>query len=269
MPRDTNGNVSPPSGTVVNTGDTILPSQHNPVVIEYADLLTQSLSRDGQGGMRAPLQMNGFRIVNVGDGSDPNDVATVSQAQGVMPVGSVIDYAGNAAPAGWMLCHGQSLSRADYAALFAVVGAIYGSTSGATFNLPDLRGRVVAGLDNMGGPNAERLSGIMASTTLGGAGGAKEHALTIAQMPSHNHTAGASDSGNHAHFGLEGRVGTAGAGNGLVQSAGGSGYGFMNQIQTAAGGIHSHTITIGHNGSGESHPNVQPTMVMNKIIKVR
>lgn len=87
MPRDSNGNVSPPPGTIVAPGDVILPSQHNPVVTEYAYLLSQSLSRDGQGGMRAVLSMNGNRISGVGTPINPTDALRLSDSQSIFDAG--------------------------------------------------------------------------------------------------------------------------------------------------------------------------------------
>ena len=77
---------------------------------------------------------------------------------GTLPVGVILPFPGATIPTGWLTCHGQSLSRSVYAELFAVIGTQYGSASGTTFNVPDLRGRVAAGRDNMGGTAASRLS---------------------------------------------------------------------------------------------------------------
>ena len=144
--------------------------------------------------------------------------SALSGAVGVLPAGAVIPYAGSAAPAGWLLCGGQAVSRSDYAALFAIIGTTYGVGNGSTtFNLPDLRGRVVAGEDDMGGTAANRLtsgnSGI-AGTTLGASGGAETVTLTSAQsgVPAHSHantlTNNAVTSGNdntdHTHSGTTG-----------------------------------------------------------------
>jgi microcystin-dependent protein len=87
--------------------------------------------------------------------------------------GEVKSFAGAAVPAGYLLAFGQAISRTNYAGLFAVCGTTYGVGDGSTtFNLPDLRGRVAAGKDNMGGSAAGRLSG---GTTLGAALGAETH----------------------------------------------------------------------------------------------
>ena len=110
-----------------------------------------------------------------------------------MPTGAVIPYAGSAAPTGWLLCDGGSsgISRTTYAALFAVIGTTYGSGDGSTtFNVPDLRGRVPAGKDNMGGIAANLLSASVsgvAGATLGAKGGSQS-------LTSHNHF---QDSHNH------------------------------------------------------------------------
>jgi microcystin-dependent protein len=76
---------------------------------------------------------------------------SVSPTFSALPAGMVIDYAGSAAPSGYLLCDGSAVSRATYATLFGVVGTDYGVGDGATtFNVPDLRGRVAVGRDNMG-----------------------------------------------------------------------------------------------------------------------
>ena len=69
-----------------------------------------------------------------------------------MPTGSVIPFGGSSAPSGFLLCYGQAVSRTTYATLFGVISTTYGTGDGSsTFNLPDLRGRVVAGQDVMAG----------------------------------------------------------------------------------------------------------------------
>ena len=76
------------------------------------------------------------------------------------PVGAVQSYAGATAPAGWLICHGQAVSRTTYAALFAVIGTAFGVGDGSTtFNTPDLRGEFIRGLDAGRGIDSGRVLG--------------------------------------------------------------------------------------------------------------
>src|SRR5690606_35658589 len=238
MPRDSNGNTNPLPGTIVQTGDTILPSQHNPALVDLYAMMAQSLSRDGQGGMRANLAMNGFQITGLGSATQPGNAVPLSQFQSGTPVGAVVDFAGVTPPDTWLLCFGQAVEVSAYPefvaacyvgnALNATAGFGYRtasqtdpaanrSTSGQFIVLPDLRGRVGAGLDNMGGNDAQRLN-IMGTArfTIGGSGGLAQHVLTIDEIPPHNHGGSTSVNGNHQHNGAEFPTGGAGGGLGLV-----------------------------------------------------
>ena len=116
-----------------------------------------------------------------------------------------------------------------------------------TFNVPDLRGRVTAGMDNMGGTAAGRLTGVTGSVygiNLGQAGGEETHTLAAAEMPAHAH--GALGGGNFL---------IAGAGGGPGWASGGD-YSPTNQA--------SPTDTQGSSGS---HNNVQPAIILNYLIK--
>jgi hypothetical protein len=67
-----------------------------------------------------------------------------------VPVGVIFPWCSDnaVAPVGWLFCNGQAVSRSAYSALFAVIGILYGEgNTTTTFNLPDLRGRVMAGID--------------------------------------------------------------------------------------------------------------------------
>lgn len=144
--------------------------------------------------------------------------------------GVVLPYAGTTAPLGWLLCHGQAVSRTTFASLFGITGTAYGTGDGSTtFNVPDLRGRIPGGKDNMGGSAASRLttagSGVDGAT-LGAAGGAQNHTLTNAQLPT------------------------------SVLGTGGT--------TIARGGVVVDLQTV---GGGQAHNNTQPTIVLNYIIK--
>jgi len=69
----------------------------------------------------------------------------------VIPPGSYYGYAGLEAsiPAnGWLVCDGRAVSRTTYANLFTAIGTLYGSGDfSTTFNVPDLRGRFLRGVD--------------------------------------------------------------------------------------------------------------------------
>lgn len=72
-----------------------------------------------------------------------------SSGSGV-PVGTIIPFAGNSVPQGYLLCDGSAISRTTYASLFAVIGTIYGTGDGnSTFNLPSVIGsRTITGINN-------------------------------------------------------------------------------------------------------------------------
>lgn len=165
----------------------------------------------------------------------------------ITPVGSILDYAGTAAPTGWLLCYGQALdasANTEYQDLFDVIGNTFGGTNNTNFVVPDLRGRVVAGQDDMGGTSANRLTGASGGVngdTFGAAGGAETHTLTEAQIPAHNHQ--------------EAVASAAGGATGITGTAG------LNTGSTGVGQV------TGNTGGGGAHNNVQPTIILNKIIK--
>jgi microcystin-dependent protein len=216
--------------------------------------------------MLANLPMGGFKITGLAAGVAATDAVNRGQLDSATPVGAVIDFAGSTAPAGWLLCYGQAVSRTTYTALFAVIGTTYGAGDGSTFNLPDARGRVAAGKDNMGGAAASRLtgqSGGVAGTTLGGSGGVETHTLTTAQLASHTHTGTTSASGTHTHNITSANNQNGTGGFGVPNFGGGSG---LNKL-TDPGGDHTHTFTSDSAGTGAAHNNVQPTIIFNKIIR--
>jgi microcystin-dependent protein len=193
----------------------------------------------GNDAVRAPSQQSVKAYV---DARNAVSVATAQAADAAyLPAGAVIPFAGTVSPSGWLLCYGQAVSRATYGSLFAAVGTTYGTGDGSTtFNVPDLRGRAVAGKDDMGGSAAARLTnsgtgnpGVNGSV-LGAAGGADRHQLTLAQIPAHT----------HASLGYVLGSGLAG-GNGVTLTG----------------------TNTGSSGSDQSHPITQPTIVLNYIIR--
>lgn len=187
----------------------------------------------------------------------------------VTPAGAVLAYAGASAPAGWLLCDGSAVSRAAYADLFTAIGTAFGVGDGvSTFNVPDMRGRAPIGA-GQGSGLTDRL--------LAASAGAETHTLTTAQIPAHNH--GITDSGHghgvsdpgHAHtenganapggvsFGLS-RVNYDGNNGGTSNTTAASGTGIS--IQSATTGV-----SVQNAGSGSAHSIMQPSLVLNFIIK--
>jgi len=101
--------------------------------------------------------------------------------------GEVKPFAGSVAPVGWLFSDGSEVSRATFADLFAVIGTTYGVGDGSTtFNIPDLRGRMPIGVNNVGLPNGA--DGARDTRNIGDAGGDETTTLAITNMPIHNHT---------------------------------------------------------------------------------
>ena len=77
------------------------------------------------------------------------------------PIGAINAYGGATAPNGWLLCHGQAISRTDYAELFAVIGTAYGSGDGSTtFNVPDIRNKFLEGASTTNPVGTEKSAGL-------------------------------------------------------------------------------------------------------------
>jgi microcystin-dependent protein len=96
-----------------------------------------------------------------------------------VPVGTIIDFAGSAAPLGYLTCNGSSLSASEYPDLFAAIGYTWGG-SGDDFNLPDLRRRTTVG---SGGTETTTLS-----SYVGAIGGSENTILQKENIPSHTHS---------------------------------------------------------------------------------
>ena len=175
------------------------------------------------------------------------------------PTGAILDFAGATPPVGWLLCDGATYNTADFADLFQVIQYTYGG-SGGTFRVPDLGGRVTAGKEASPTRLTVGGSGINGSI-LGASGGVQTYALTSAHLASHFY-----DLTDHVHNGPGGVAylfANAGTAFGYTQPSAATYVGYSS----TTGGLAS-TIATGSTGSSTAHQNTQPTLIMNKIIKV-
>jgi microcystin-dependent protein len=106
-----------------------------------------------------------------------------------IPIGGSIDFWGATAPnSSFVLAYGQAISRTTYSVAFSLFATTYGSGDGSTtFNVPDCRGRVIAGRDDMGGSAASRLTSTYYGTSaaaMGAVGGGQSHAIVAGEVPS-------------------------------------------------------------------------------------
>jgi len=238
-------------------------------------------------------------------GTNTTQIATTEFVQVANPTGAVIAFAGSSAPTGWFLCGGQEVAIASYGALYAVIGTTYGSLTNGSggagtthFRVPDLRGRTVAGIDNMTGVDAGRIDIANSSGTVVGS---QYVTLTSAQsgVPAHAHgnsltgaTTFASSGHTHRHvspIGLNtGNIFVLNPSDGLLDGVGSYSvwdvqYGGGNFVGTSAAWTERYLVTsegpsatasVGisnaNNAAADAtspHSVMQPTMVLNYIIK--
>jgi len=157
-----------------------------------------------------------------------------------MPTGAIVTWTVTAAPSGYLACDGTAVSRTTYSGLFAIVSSLYGSGDGSTtFNIPDLRGKFMAGY---GTALTSVTAGMVIGTTIGNTGGVQAVSLATAQIPSHSHAltsvySAAANTSNVPGLRRFTEVNTAAA---------------MNTSVAGGGGVHS---------------NIPPTIMLNYVIK--
>lgn len=104
-----------------------------------------------------------------------------------IPTGMITPFGGSASPTFWLLCDGSEHDRSTYPELFAVIGVTFGTPSSASkFKVPDLRGRMPLGKDNMGGTSANRVTST-AADNMGGFGGDESKTIPVENLPEHEH----------------------------------------------------------------------------------
>ena len=168
----------------------------------------------------------------------------------LVPVGTILDYAGDTAPMGYLVCDGSAVSRTDYAALFAVIGTTWGSGDGSTtFNIPDFRGRTSIGSGTGTAPDAT-------AHALGSGGGSETVTLSTTQIPSHNH--GTNTDGEY--FVTNSNSSASNRRFTSVTSG-------TNYTDTQNDASFHHRSGTGSTGGGGSHSNMTPYRTVTKIIR--
>lgn len=164
----------------------------------------------------------------------------------LFPTGGVLQWPSVNMPTGFLMCDGATLNRADYPALFAVIGTQFGSTGELTFKLPDLRKRFVIGYH----PTSNNLPTVVTDEktenygTIGNRGGKPLVQLSQPEMPAHTHT-------------ISGTLKNQGVGVGVGSKV------FTGSVSDAS----SNAFTD-QSGDSLSHENRPPYFVLAYIIKV-
>jgi microcystin-dependent protein len=110
----------------------------------------------------------------------------------LVPAGAMMPFGGQEAPAGWLLCDGSEIAKSDYNELWLAIqhnfkdASLVSDNGVAKFTLPDFRGRFALGLDNMGGPSANRVTSI-AADAIGGNAGTETKSIATDNLPEHEH----------------------------------------------------------------------------------
>lgn len=106
------------------------------------------------------------------------------------PIASIMPFAGEVAPYGWLLCNGQQVVIREYSSLFSVIGYTYTPNDQympGFFKVPDMRGRFPLGMSNMGGTTIENSDANYAQE-LGAGGGNQSISLDASNIPDHYHS---------------------------------------------------------------------------------
>lgn len=165
-------------------------------------------------------------------------------------LGEIKLFAGDFEPEGWMFCDGRWLRIADYVAVYSVLGTRYGGDGVTYFALPDLRGRVPMGA----GQGTEADGSTLTERDHGAKLGREEVSLDVADLPAHNHAF-------HVVRDVADHTDPA---NRYLAEPPAVGFRFRSGGTRAA----LRSGTIGQRGGGQSHDNVQPSLVLRYIIDI-
>ena len=213
----------------------------DPSLNAKASLIYVDASLNAKANLLSPYFSGTPQAPTAANTTNTFQIATTAFVHSLLPAGTIIQYAANGVPSGWLFCNGQSLSTSTYVLLFTAIGYTYGG-SGSTFNIPDMQGRVGIG-DGTGTGLTTR--------NLGVSGGEETHTLAVNEMPSHDH--GGVTGTSNALSGT--RLVTGNSSGVSVYSANGS----INQL--------THNHTIASQGDNAPHNNMQPYVVLRYLIK--
>jgi microcystin-dependent protein len=169
----------------------------------------------------------------------------------VMPPGTIVPFGGDAAnvPEGWLLCDGSEINRTEYADLFAVISVYWGhGDASSTFNVPDLRGLFLRGVDDPTGsnpagedPDADDRSAINDGGNAGDFVGSYQIHNTESHRHSieHNHPSITVSGGSHSHT-IPAKINDAGWGGNSVRRSDA----YETTVTTNSGGSHSHSVNL-------------------------
>ena len=140
-PNNTNALTLDTSGNAGFAGNIVIPNGGN--IGSASD--TDSIAIDSSGNVTASQNLTVTGTITT-TSSITGGSASVTQKAGLTPVGSIIAYGSTTVPTGWLACDDSAVSRTTFSVLFAVLGTSYGAGNGSTtFNVPDLRDRMVMG----------------------------------------------------------------------------------------------------------------------------
>lgn len=122
-----------------------------------------SLTASGNISASAGINLGGSKITNSSNPVDPGDLVNKAYADSIgagAPIGATFMWLSPVIPTGYLEANGFAVSRTTYAALFNLIGTLYGNGDGSTtFNLPDTRGMFIRGFDNGRGIDPGRAIG--------------------------------------------------------------------------------------------------------------
>ena len=177
------------------------------------------------------------------------------QIAGLTPVGTIAPYAGATAPDGWLLCHGQNELQSAYQKLYNVIGATYNnSATTGYFSIPDMRGRMPLGADNMGGTAANVVT---AADTLGAKSGTGSFTLTVDNLPDHKHELKDDGATPQQYYVINPDSTTTGDADAIIDT---------DLVGTANGLKYPRTGGMETGGTGDSVSLMNPYLTVNYII---